>query len=163
MYNDGSVNHWNHWKSVAICSTTFWTFPHINDLGTSNTPCIFQKYEKLAHLKFPSQGQFTFHLFIWLTSQKKKHVLAQTLLQSVWSIQVQFGHIYKGRVNLQQGFGASYFGTYHFSYPMVLDTGTNHKYIDKSELNYIIYNMKLHKTLPLAIIDSLLRKYTRWQ
>ena len=128
---------------------------------------MFQKYEKVAHLKFPSQGgQNTNISLVYLahiTLEKRLHVSAQSCLQSVLSIQVQFSHIYKGRVSTQLGVGPNYLGTNHFSYPMVLDTETNLKYTMKSDLNPITYKMKLHKTLLLTIIDSLLRTYTRWQ
>lgn len=79
--------------------------------------------------------------------------LSSVCLEQTGSI----GH--KGRVNTQLGMGPNYFGVNHFSYRMVLDTGTNPKYTIKSDLTP--NTMKLHQVLFLGIIDSLIRTYTR--
>lgn len=114
LYSELKIN-------INLCSMCFTC--HVNTTRIQvnmSSPCHdhevdmphFQKYKKVAHLNFPSQqGQNTNIWLVYLACNHNRKMCfqVQSLLQSVWSIQVQFGHIYKGRVNTQLGVEPNYF------------------------------------------------------
>lgn len=104
---------------------------------------------KISNFQVKEENILTIHLFIWFTSQyKNTYALQYKAFFRVFGV-YSFNSVntHKGRVNAQLGFGPNYLGTDRFSYPMVIDTRTNHKYIVQSDLNPITFNMKLHKTV----------------